>query len=993
MTRISTNAANALLVQQIFRTQQRVVEGEVQITSEKRSIDYQGIAINSQRLVNIENTRDALQRYITNNEQMDVRLEVRESVLEGVYDTIKDFRSQLRTYGTFEPKDSERVQDIQNSALRSLKSLQDLLNTDVDGRHLFAGTRSTTQPVDFGLTSLSAFQTTYDGARSTVPTTRDAHLADFSIATDTNNENKQYITNANFLQFRQEELYDINFTSGTKTIAAQTKADGSAATSVFSSLSAGDSITLTGSTSNNSTFTVATVSSDGSSITVNEAVAAEFDTDGVTFSGALALTPGTGTSIIEASSAMFSNVTAGTDIVITDSTSNNGTYKVSSVSSDGRTITINTEMLRDESSVTSPTITYPDPVDPTKTLTLDSTTLGTLSFTRSNDTVTATGSLSALTVGTAFTVSGSTHNNGTYTVKTNDGTNLVIESVKLTDEGTAVTNSATDSTHTVFDLFTRTDVVYDTGGTITVVRSGASTGVEGVFSSLAVGSTVATTNSNTGGNDQTYTVSAISADGSQITVTPVPGTSETDSTGVTFAGTGGTTFDFVSLKQLEFTNVGAAGTDTIHIEDSAGATLTTGYFSDLNPGQQFTVSGSANGVDGTYTVASVSANGSTITIEENLTATVVENTQEVRVKASAVETFFDMRTFTDVRFDTTDKSIEVRRAGSNVAVRDIFEGLAVGNQITITNSTSNNGTFTIATISSDKSKITVSEALTTTEQDAAGVTMAGAGDVSFNYESKSELVFTDVGAAGTDTIHIRDLANNTITTGVFSNLKAGQKFTIWGSAGGVDKEYTVKSISSDGSTITVDEEISATVTEDSQELRMQVFASSATVAATNYYAGDERSTTHRVNKNRSFTQDFNAIDPAIEKAVRAMKLIMQGQYGTEGGLDQNDTRVNQALFLLDSSLERTVGGTPPFGTEQDGNLTEARSNNAFNRILISNLNEQNTTLIGYFDSSIADIENIDPTEAITKLLDDQRALEASYQIFSRIRQLSLTNYI
>lgn len=800
MTRISSSAANQLLINQIFRTQQRVVDGEVQVTSGKKSQIYEGIAIDAQRLVNIEHERDMLTRYNTNNEQMDVRLQVRETVLESLHDTIRDFRSELRTYSTFESKNSERVQDVQDAALRGIKNLQDLLNTDVDGRFLFAGTKVTTEPVNFGIASLSDFQTTYDGVRVTVPTTRDAHLADFSIAADTNNKNKQYITDTNFLKFREEEIYDISFTSGTNTIAAKKKADGSAAGSVFSSLSVGDSITLTGTTSNNATFTVATIATDGSSITVNEAVTDEFDTDGVNFAGALVRTPGTKTSTIEASSAMFSNVAAGTQISITNTTNNNGTYTVASVSSDGRTITINTEMLTDETGVTTPSITYVDPNDPTKTLELTSVTTGTLSFARSTNTIAATGSLSALTVGATFTVAGSTHNNGTYTVKSNDGTNLVIESLKLTDEGTTSANSS-------------------------------------------------------------------------------------------------------------------------------------------------------------------------------------------------AATFFDMFSFTDVRFDTADNSIEIRRSGTATAVPDIFENLAVGNQITITNSNSNNGTYTIASISADRSKITTTQALTATETDSAGVTFAGAGSVSFNYESKSELVFTNVGAAGTDTIHIRDTANATITTGVFSNLKAGQEFTVSGAAGAVNGTYTVKSVSADGSTITIDENLTATVTEDSQEVRMQVFSVAGTVAATNYYSGDERATTHRVNEDRSFDLDFNAIDPAIEKAVRAIKLILQGKYGTDGGLDQNNSRVSQALYLLDSALERTVAGTPPFGTEQDGNLTEARSDNGYSRVLISNTITRHKTLIAFFDSNISDIENVNPTETITRLLDDQQALEASFQVFSRIRQLSLTNFI
>ncbi|MAH84587.1 MAG: hypothetical protein CBB68_09680 [Rhodospirillaceae bacterium TMED8] len=722
MTRISSAAANTFLVQQIFRTQQRVTESEAQVASEKRSSDYRGIAINSQHLLNTENTRDALTRFVSTNQQKDVGLEVKETVFDGLYDVIEDFRSDVRTFGTFEVKNEERVQDVQESAVRALKSMQMLLNTDVAGRYLFAGTRVTTQPVDLGITTVSAFQATFDGARSLVPTTRSAHMADFTISSDTNNENKQHITNTNFLQFRQDS-------------------DGDATTS--------------------------------------------------------------GSSTVEASSAMFSNVAAGTQITLSNTTSNDGTYTVESVSTDGRTLTINTEQLTDESNIANMTITYPDTSDPPKTLTLDTNNFGTLSFTRSNDTIVAStaNGLSAITAGSAFTVSGSTQNDGTYTVKSNDGTNLVIESVKLTDEGTTSSDSS-------------------------------------------------------------------------------------------------------------------------------------------------------------------------------------------------AATFFDMRSFTDVYFDTSAGTIEVRQSGTSTAVPDIFEDLAVGNQITITNSTNNNGTFTISAISSDNSKVTVTEALGATETDSAGVTFAGAGTVTFNYESKSQLVFTNVGAAGSDTIQIQTNGSAAITTGVFNNLQAGQRFTVSGaSTAGFNQEYTISSISSDGSTLTVAEDIAATGTENSQEVRMQIFSVGGQIDASNYYSGDETATSHRVTSDRSFSEDFNAINPAIEKAIRAMKHILQGVYGTDGGLDQNTTRVNDALFLLDASLERTIGGTPPFGTELDGNLTEARSDNSFNRVLINDINQQHTTLIAFFDSRISDIENINPTEAITRLLDDQRTLQVSYQVFSRIRQLSLTNYI
>ena len=61
MTRISTQAANSVLLNRIFRTQQNVYERQIQVTSERKSQNYHGIAQDSRRLINIENTRSTLE--------------------------------------------------------------------------------------------------------------------------------------------------------------------------------------------------------------------------------------------------------------------------------------------------------------------------------------------------------------------------------------------------------------------------------------------------------------------------------------------------------------------------------------------------------------------------------------------------------------------------------------------------------------------------------------------------------------------------------------------------------------------------------------------------------------------------------------------------------------------------------------------------------------------------------------------------------------------
>jgi len=609
MTRISSLASNTALVNQLLRTQSRLFDLQVQVSSEKVSQDYKGIALESQRLINIENARDSLSRFVDNNNQMETRLKIADTALAGMREIIDNFRKNLNIYQSGSTKDEIRVQTIQDAAFQSLKSLEDLLNTEVDGRFLFAGARVNTEPTDFGLSTIAAFQATFDGARVTVPTTRDGTLEDFSF-------NKNATTGAaNWLTFER-------------------------------------------------------------------AVA------------------GTAVSRVTATSAEFSNVTVGSTITISGTGGiNDGTYTVSAVGGGGTTIDIKTEQLTDEAAVPV-TITYQDPDNINNTLNVAAT----VTFNRAANTITAAvaGALTDIPAGAKITIAGAAAgpptNNGSFTVDTNNGTNLVIKSKRFTDQGTV----------------------------------------------------------------------------------------------------GAPYFTFTGAANLSFTNNGA-NPDTI--------TAPAGTFRDA--------------------------------------------------------------------------------AGNS---------LPAGLKLTVTGTASNNGTFTIASVSTDGSTVTL---------------------------------------VATDALTTEANTNGTVTT----------------------------------------------------------VTAAGTVAANSYYNGDKVSLTHRVDSDRDFEFDITAADPAFEKAIRAMMLILQGAFQSEGGLDQNPERIGQALFLLQSSIERTVNGTPPFGTELTSNVDQLAIDNAFDLVLLDRTNKQHKDFIGFLDESIARVENADPLETITRLLDDQRALEASFQTLARIKQLSLINFL
>lgn len=794
MSRISSLAVNSQLISRILKTQMNLLDFQSQVTTQQKSQTYAGISVDSQRLLNAETLRDRLTKYVNLNEQQQTRMNVASTAVESIQESITNFKKELTAYSSGTPMNEENVKQVQAAAYRALRDMEDLLNTEVDGRYIFAGSRTTTTPVDLGISSISGFQAIYDGATVKVPETRDAQLENFSYSSDKNNTNSLYIDNSKYLQFRR---------------------DGD-----------GDS------------------TSDGDST-------------------------------IRATSALFTNLTAGATITIDDTSSNNGTYTVKSVSSDGMTVTVSTKMLTDETLGTDLTTETP---------------AGAVTFLLESDT-------------------------GGSPSKTSAGGTI--------------------------DFDTTNNTITATGADV------------GLFSGISAGDYI--TVGGSGGNNKTFKVASVDGTNSVITIDTGPAT-------MTLADK--SVLDAADFGELTFSR--SADTITSTVADA---------FSGVSAGDVITVGGTDENA-GTYTVASVSSDGKTITIEST----------KLTDEGLSGSTFMDQFTNTDIEFIASSKTIEVRRDGTTTAVPDIFNGLSVGDKFTVTNSTNNNATFTIASIASDGSSVTVEETVTD-ETDTDGVNFAGSGN-QFAYVSGTQLAFTDA----TNTIELQD-SGGTAVAGAFSSLKVGQSISLTGSA--YDDSYVITSIASDGSSIVVSDP-NGTITADAvdtAQVRMQVFGTGGTISSTSYYQGDDLAITHRLDSDRSVEFDIQANDPAFEKAIRAMKLILQGEFGTEGGLDQNQDRIADAQYLLSSALERNVEGDPPFGDEEIGSIEQVSQDIGFDQYLIKSLNQTHTDFIGFLEQSVANIENADPLESITKLLDEQNALNASYQTFARIRQLSLTNFL
>ncbi|HIE19704.1 MAG TPA: hypothetical protein EYP72_01560, partial [Rhodospirillales bacterium] len=297
---------------------------------------------------------------------------------------------------------------------------------------------------------------------------------------------------------------------------------------------------------------------------------------------------------------------------------------------------------------------------------------------------------------------------------------------------------------------------------------------------------------------------------------------------------------------------------------------------------------------------------------------------------------------------------------------------------TISSGSTNNATFTVK--SNDGTNLVIESKRFTDQGTTAAKYFTFTTGASLAFNDNTPLADTIVAPSST----FQDAAGNA--------LAAGTKLVITGTDSN-NATYTIASVSSDKSTVTL--VTSDTVTTEAAGAGTVTLEKAAgTISSTSYFKGDQVAMTHRVDSKRDFEYDLNAVDPGFEKAIRAMKITLQGVFQTEGGLDQNTDRIEKILFLLNSALDRAPpGGTPPFGLELSSNIEQIEQDLGFDRVLIDATNTLHADLISFLDGSVSKLENIDLTEVITLLLNQQLALDASFQAFARIRQLSLINFL
>jgi len=293
VTRISTAVSNQVLVNRMLEQQQRVNQDQMQLSTGFKSQDYMGIAQDSFRLLNIENERARLTRYVANNDLLSTTLKAQATSVVGVDDTARMIRSELLQFSSRDlsaqnPENISAVADLQQKVFSAFSQVQYFLSQKLDGKYIFGGAKSDTPPISFDYKSLNEFQQFYDGINAVFPTTRVANLVDLSfsgVAATYNNVtvagNPMTLVTGAADDFVTDT---IDQTATGNLVLSNVGANGkitSTTPGAFRSMQVGQTFIMEGTTlANNGVFTVTGVSPDGNTLTLDQNVNAGTETSG-----------------------------------------------------------------------------------------------------------------------------------------------------------------------------------------------------------------------------------------------------------------------------------------------------------------------------------------------------------------------------------------------------------------------------------------------------------------------------------------------------------------------------------------------------------------------------------------------------------------------------------------------------------------------------------------------------------------------------------------
>ena len=147
VSRVTNLSSSRLINSLILKSQDRINEQQIKLTTQQKSQDYLGIGDDASRLLTVESSLRRIDQFVKNNTFVDMRMETMLNSMDAVGDILTEVRTLVRDVledGTLDGIDKNDFTEIK------MDQLESFLNVKINGRFLFSGTKTDTQPVNAG---------------------------------------------------------------------------------------------------------------------------------------------------------------------------------------------------------------------------------------------------------------------------------------------------------------------------------------------------------------------------------------------------------------------------------------------------------------------------------------------------------------------------------------------------------------------------------------------------------------------------------------------------------------------------------------------------------------------------------------------------------------------------------------------------------------------------------------------------------------------------
>jgi flagellar hook-associated protein 3 FlgL len=186
--RVATFSMNQQMLDAALRTQSKLASQQLQESTGLVSTDYGGLGTSARKVINLQVSVSQSQSYSAAATSASGRATMMSSALSSMTDLITQFRAQLTQSSN---NLASGTATLQETAKQILSEFSSQLNTQYEGRYVFAGSATDQKPVDISaLTSTPSSPTTADtsyyGGNSDITSVRVANeqTIQYGVAAD-----------------------------------------------------------------------------------------------------------------------------------------------------------------------------------------------------------------------------------------------------------------------------------------------------------------------------------------------------------------------------------------------------------------------------------------------------------------------------------------------------------------------------------------------------------------------------------------------------------------------------------------------------------------------------------------------------------------------------------------------------------------------------------------------------------------------------------------